>query len=388
MNNRKVSIVGAGPAGLVAAINLARDGFRVKVYEKNTDAGGRFNGDFQGIENWSTEEDVFSFLNSVGVFLNFKCEPFCCVETYGPNRKPVYIEGRRPLFYLVERGTKEWSLDQGLKRQALAEGVEFQWGINLKTAPSGWVIIGTGPKSADAIAKGMVFKTDHEDVALAFLDNKIAPGGYAYLLVSDHKATFATCLFRDFKNCNQYFENAVDALKTVTNIDIHEPHEFGSFINFLARTSTTQKGRILYVGESAGFQDALWGFGLRYAMLSGYLAAVSIKTGMFYNELCETHLKSQLETAVANRWIFDHLGNWGYKRLIRWFHRNDVIEKLHQQYQPAAFKRLVHKIAMHSYGNRIKNNDCMHENCDCVWCRFCREETENVCHKESDIYIV
>lgn len=34
-----------------------------------------------------------------------------------------------------------------------------------------------------------------------------------------------------------------------------------------------------YVGELAGFLDARWGFGIRYDLLSGYLAAKSIMTG-------------------------------------------------------------------------------------------------------------
>jgi putative selenate reductase len=39
-NGHKVAVVGAGPAGLAAAYFLAREGFEVRVFEKNDSAGG------------------------------------------------------------------------------------------------------------------------------------------------------------------------------------------------------------------------------------------------------------------------------------------------------------------------------------------------------------
>lgn len=55
---KRIVIAGAGPSGLTAAINLAKAGFSVNVYEKEKDVGKRFHGDFQGIENWTTEDGV------------------------------------------------------------------------------------------------------------------------------------------------------------------------------------------------------------------------------------------------------------------------------------------------------------------------------------------
>ena len=53
-----VRILGAGPAGLAAAINLAHAGFPVEVFEKRHDCGARFHGDLQGLENWSRPTDA------------------------------------------------------------------------------------------------------------------------------------------------------------------------------------------------------------------------------------------------------------------------------------------------------------------------------------------
>jgi 2-polyprenyl-6-methoxyphenol hydroxylase-like FAD-dependent oxidoreductase len=45
-----VSISGAGPAGLAAAMTLARAGVPTVVHEFRHDVGARFHGDFQGRE--------------------------------------------------------------------------------------------------------------------------------------------------------------------------------------------------------------------------------------------------------------------------------------------------------------------------------------------------
>ena len=74
MNN--YSILGAGPSGLSAAINLAKEGYHVDVYEKNNEVGARFNGDLQGLENWSEKEDVLQTLSKMNIETNFDYSPF------------------------------------------------------------------------------------------------------------------------------------------------------------------------------------------------------------------------------------------------------------------------------------------------------------------------
>ena len=70
-----VTIVGAGPAGLTAAITLARRGYPVTVWEQHSDVGFRFHNDFQGLENWSSDSDVLTELRSYGLQPDFECVP-------------------------------------------------------------------------------------------------------------------------------------------------------------------------------------------------------------------------------------------------------------------------------------------------------------------------
>lgn len=52
------NILGAGPAGLSAAINLASAGYSVDVFEKNQEIGSVVKRNLQGLENWSDKKDV------------------------------------------------------------------------------------------------------------------------------------------------------------------------------------------------------------------------------------------------------------------------------------------------------------------------------------------
>ena len=367
-----ITIVGAGPAGLTAAINLANAGFETTVYEQNQNAGLRFNGDFQGLENWLDEDDTLQILNQIGIKINFLCHPYSGNDGlfYGPKLEKVKVKTSRPLFYLIERGSNPNSLDQGLRKQAEELGVKILWGKKLESVDDSKAILGTGPKAADAIAKGMVFRTPLDDIFIGFIDDKIAPKAYAYLLVNDGKATFATCMFEDFQNEKIYYERALRALNTVIDIDINEPEEFGGFVNFFNEPKISKDNRILYVGENAGFQDALWGFGIKYAMLSGYYAAESIINNQDYKKLCEINLLPKLKTSLANRWLFAHLYNPGYTFILNKLKTmDDVIPALKKHYNTSMSKKLVYQIAKRWYKTRLIDKQCMHENCDCVWCR-------------------
>ncbi len=370
----RVHIIGAGPASCVAAINLAKAGIAVVIHEQKSDVGSRFNGDFQGIENWSTEIDALEFLSSIGISINFLCEPYSIGNFYGPSLKKHVIKTSRPLFYLIKRGTDSNSLDQGLKQQAIDAGVKIIWNDRIQHTHYQTTIIGTGPRAADVIAKGITFKTSHPDAYFGFLNNRIAPKGYAYLLVNKGQATFATVLYEEFRKTQTYFQRALETMQSVLEIDIVEPMEFGGFGNFTLNQDTNYNEDVLLIGEAAGFQDALWGFGLRYAMLSGYLAAQSILTSKSYNQMCREEILPFMEISLANRWLFANLGNYGYDIVLNVVSkRTNIIESLRRQHKPTRFKRLVFQVAKKWYHTRLIDKQCMHKNCDCIWCRHCKE---------------
>lgn len=99
----KIIILGAGISGLTAAINLAKAGYNVEVFEKRSDCGMRFNGDMQGIENWCSEEDVLDSMAEMHLDVNFEFTPFRKI-TFSNCDKTEDFSFDRPLFYVIKRG--------------------------------------------------------------------------------------------------------------------------------------------------------------------------------------------------------------------------------------------------------------------------------------------
>jgi len=364
-----VQIAGAGPAGLVAAITLARAGRRVIVHEAQREVGYRFQGDLQGLENWSSGEDVLEMLRGLGINTDFDALP--CDRGWGFDAwdKRYDMIGKKILFYMVERGPGPRTLDTALLDQARMLGVEVHFNSRLDHV-EGPAILATGPKTADAIAVGYHFDTDRDNGFWIIYDDNVAPKGYAYLLIMNGRATVKSCMFTGFKQEKLYVERTVEAFQRLVGLEMKNPRPHGGAGNFRIPESAISGGHPV-VGEQAGFQDLLWGFGMRFAIISGVLAARSLLEDENYDVLWRRELGPQLWNGQANRAIFAALGNRGY----RWFlHRNqaqhwDAHRFLHGFYQPWAVKRLLLPWARRQQRLRRKDASCDHVDCYCVWCR-------------------
>jgi flavin-dependent dehydrogenase len=353
--NEPIDIVGAGPSGLTAAIVLARHGYPVRVFEMAADVGHRLNGDFQGLENWSTEQDIADQLVACGLEINFLCEPYYGGTICAPGISPAEILSDRPIFYLVKRGAFPDSLDIGLKEQALAAGVEIIFNRRCDFN-GGKGIVGTGPRGVDILAAGMTFATSMADRAMVVFDDAIAPKGYAYLLVHRGSGTLATVMYRDFNREKECFAGTERLFRDMLDVEIRDPHRFTSYGNFFIRSSQVRENS-LYVGESAGFQDGLWGFGLRYAVLSGYLAARSIITGDDYDNLWKARLGPMLETSMVNRFLLEKWGHAGYRYLTRKLGQGNPCDYLRRHYNRSFCKGLLLPLAKAGLSRRSRGKE-------------------------------
>jgi flavin-dependent dehydrogenase len=334
-----VTIVGAGPAGITAAIVLRRHGVPVRVYEKFPDVGCRLSGDFQGLENWSSEQDVSDLLKQIGIEINFLCAPFFGGTLHAPGLKPVTVKSDRPIFYLVKRGAVPGSLDFGLREQAESLGVEFVFNYRVDNFEN-VSIVGTGTEEANAVAVGMNFDTSLDDMAVVTFDDDLAHHGYAYLLVHQGCGTLACVLYGETCTGRNCLDRATDFFRRKLCLDVRNEKRFAGHASFFLRNSQIFRNR-LYVGESAGFQDCLWGFGMRYAVLSGYLAARSILDGTDYDRLWKRELKPMLETSLVNRYFIELFGATAYRYLAHKVSSGDPCTFLRRHYNYSYGKQLL-----------------------------------------------
>jgi flavin-dependent dehydrogenase len=364
-----IEIVGAGPAGLSAALTTARQGGHAIVFERHADVGQRFHGDFQGLENWTTDLDVLEELESLGIQPTFEHTPFSELVLYDPHGREHLIRTERPFWYLVRRGPEAGTLDQSLKAQALAAGVEIRFDTLREHLPDGG-IVAHGPRRVDAIAVGYVFDCDRADGAFAAVSERLAPGGYSYLLICGGKATIASCLFSDFHNEGRYLERTVDFFRDHVGFQLANARRFGGYGN-VGPVGVPRKGKMLYVGEAVAFQDALFGFGMRYAMLSGHLAAGAIMGGRpeDYDRLVADRLGATMRTAVVNRYLYEKLGDRGYAHLSGRVDRTQNVRAwMKRSYGPGRLRSLLYPLARRRFSGSPLIRECK-DDCDCTWCR-------------------
>lgn len=372
MSARALAIVGAGPAGLSAAIAAQARGLEVTVFERRPDVGARFHDDFQGLENWTSTTDVLAELEAAGIATDFAHTPVYEIVCLSIDGTAHTVRAAEPIFYLLRRGREPGTLDQALKAQAQGAGITIRFGERQRHLPGGGVVA-EGPHRADVIAAGYVFDTDMANGCYATVSDRLAPAGYSYLLIDQGRGTVATCLFRGFHDERRYLDATVDFFEREVGLRWHSARRFGGSGNFKSVT-TTHIGDHCYVGEAAGFQDALFGFGLRYALTSGHLAGRGAAEGIDYEQAWQVRLSGLNTASVFNRWVYERLGNWGrrtvFKRAVA---GRDPRQLLQRIYAPAHWKSAI--------AGWLPSQPLLRErarsDCDCTWCR-CQRDTAAV----------
>ncbi|MCL4559977.1 MAG: NAD(P)-binding protein [Chloroflexi bacterium] len=347
MQKEAIRIAGAGLAGLTAAINLARYGYPVEVFEKNENSGANRSVDWDGIENWTTEEDIVGLFQRWGIEICFNLRSTLDFEVYDRNGACYPVSTERPFFYLVERGAQAGSLEQSLKQQALDLGVEIHY--SQERSRSEVEIWATGMQNIGFFLDvGMTFRTRHPDLVMVLADAQTAPRAYTFLVIADGLAALSVVLTRDFRQARAHLNQAVESFRRILPLEMDDmqitsgfsgmPHALGQSITHPIR-----------VGEAAGFQDYLLGFGIRHALSSGYLAAQAIHDGVDYEKLVNQEIRPLVRTSVVNRMLYDLAGDRLYRPLIRWFTSSSNLSGLTRRWYrnrslqgmlwPVAFKR-------------------------------------------------
>ncbi len=303
-------ILGAGPAGLCCAINLAKAGEKARVHEIKPDVGMRFHANLQGLKHIGDPE---KFMKSLNITSKVKIKRFprayICTRT-----RDIGFDMRKTFqMSFVERGGKG-SLEYCLYKEAEKQGVKFEFSSKRREKDAN--IVATGCKRADASAFGAVFEdTDFpRDCFLILFDDRYSPKGlYSYILpISSDKVEFVTCVTKPYiPQLTKCFEKALKERKIIRHF-LEGKKRVASFGGSGGTwvPKTAYIGGRYYVGEAAGFQDPYMGFGITHALASGKLAADAIKKNLDYDTLWKKELMPNIRKDFAWRFPLSVFGDW------------------------------------------------------------------------------
>lgn len=310
-----IKIAGAGVSGLTAAINLAKNGYNVIVYEKDKS----FTKDnICAVRNYDLKKDALEEFKECGVNLKPQSKARRVIK-FSPNHS-IEEHSKNPIFYIFERGSSENSIENQLYKQAMDLGVRIFMGkpVDEKHVD----IVATGGRRIDIFAYGHIYKNLKvpEDTAYILYDNLYAPNGYIYVLTANRRTVIVTVSFNKkkfrylpvnfsiFLGKNDFVRNLVKRREPVSKVS--------GFGNYDIVKTAKENGRY-HVGERGFFMDASKGFGIRYAIITGYLAAKSIVDNFNYDELWKHILKEELERNFKRRVFLKRLTNKDYDLMLR-----------------------------------------------------------------------
>lgn len=300
-NKKIIKIAGAGPSGLTAAINLAKAGYRVEVYERASEVGGKFKENAQMLPNWFSRENVIEELEKCNIKI-YPANPVKKIEIYFEGRKLFTVLGTKddPIGYTVLRGGEN-SFEKDLAKQAEKLGVKIFTNFNENIKVD---IIATGvkiknPNECWAASYGRVYQEKfNPNSAKVFVNFKSNYLTYDYFYPhSKDKASLVVCGVRTNLNLlkNEFLKFKKRFFPELSESDFL--YDFIGFVNYKVPPET-KINKTLLVGEAAGFQDLTFGFGMRYAILSGYLVAKAIIENLNYDILWQNKFSPEFRKLI------------------------------------------------------------------------------------------
>jgi len=312
----KITIAGAGLSGLSAAYCLSKAGYDATVYEKNQ-AIRRNTPPYTCVIKNKNGNKILKELQHFGI----------SVKAYAINPRVIKISpnhcksiGFRN-YYLIALGTSDNSFNNQLYVDCLSEGVKFNF--NSPSTDANIIATGASSNQPNIYGFGHIYDKMNLDTEATYLvyNNDIAPGGYTYISTKEETSTVMAVSFSKLPQpqLKKLFEKSLSNFKPLKEMvdgahKIDEIHGSAYYANdpYIYLEQNNQ----LYVGEAAGIQDSSRGFGIRYAIISGAIAAQSIIENENYTDLMHRYFNDEFIKNLLKREIHNKLTNKDYDNLL------------------------------------------------------------------------
>ena len=279
-------VVGAGLSGLVAAINLAREGRDVLVLEREERVGG------SGLYHPSPEGtpvDLAGLEAYTGIDIGPAVAPFDVgrAVVYG---EMVPVDMGAISAYMIERGPRSTSLDSYLYGLAVEAGVKFEFGHPLVSndAAAGLppdTIIATGLYFEGFDATRVPYLTSFHYVARQKIED--TDSNHVTVYHCEFTRDYAyTCSVNGIRFAHVFQRTPIgkDTLRAFEEqVFVSEGFEFDSWAHFTfpvpaasAHNPRLFAGNKILAGTLAGCQEPYMFFGILGALVSGKIAAMAI----------------------------------------------------------------------------------------------------------------
>jgi flavin-dependent dehydrogenase len=312
-------IAGAGIAGLSAALAFARAGEPVEVFEMKSRVGSSAGGHTEGIRNY-LGRDGLEDLGRFGV----RVRSFGVANRVVRRSRNFVSVVRGPSYYLVDRGGGPMSLERQLLQQALDGGVQVRFKARAETSGADIVATGAPREKINITAAG--YRFTHEgsnldpDEIHALFDNDLAPYGYLCILpgptwhsiysVSWRSMPYSQLLTRVDRSLGKdWVSDILGSARRVGKI-------YGKGYYHPDPYVVAAEGGIIRAGEAAGIQDAVGGFGVRYAVASGTIAAKALLEDSDYISLLREEFRDEFELGMKSRDWLDRAADEDYDRFL------------------------------------------------------------------------
>ena len=351
-----VIVVGAGPAGNIAALQLAGQGHRVAVVDGRTEIGDKLCTGIIGAECARRfppdESDIYAYARSATVIA-----PSGAEYRVARDETQAYVIDRvayvRRLAERAMDAGAEYRLGQrvvGIEIDNRGAAVRTTFEDAPATISARLIILGSGFGSSLLAMAGLRSQGSREHMAgtqavvdlrrptdtVVYLGEKVAPGSFAWLVPTSQTQGLAGMAGRGRQNGR--FDKFLATLRDDGRIcgPAYEPRRWGIPLKPVQKSYGP---RVMAVGDAAGLVKPTSGDGIYYALLSGEIAAnvahdalmagdFSAKRLSHYERGWKAIFGSELRIGYYTRMLYETLGDRQIERLLKTFLSPDVQDEL------------------------------------------------------------